>query len=491
MSVSTAYSVLDYSGNGSTTAFSVTWPFFDGTLIVSEIVNSTGVETVKVLNSDYTVTGGTDDDGLPATGTVTMAVAPASGRTLRIKRSTPFTQATAWAAFDAFPQKTAEGSFDKALLLAQELYAATALGLVDTPFSTYWDATGEVISNVGTPVADDDAATKEYVDDLVALFDDASISIGTVTTGAAGSSASASLTGTFPAYTLNLTIPRGNAGATGAGTGDLLAANNLSDVDSAATSRTNLGLGTGNSPQFTGVNIGSSDTTLTRVSPGVFAVAGVNVLTVAGGSLTGRLTSSNGATTGNSAMATATTQLGELEVRNNSTGAAMMAFHRVGVSAGYLGLDTDNVLKWGGWTNGANAYTIFHSGNNASAANFLANTASVGALTPNAVWSAAAPVTLTDAATISVDMSTFVNAVVTLGGNRTLGNPSNAKAGQSGIILIKQDATGSRTLAYSSNWYFPADTAPTLSTTANYVDKLFYFVESASIIHAELVQDSR
>jgi hypothetical protein len=40
-----------------------------------------------------------------------------------------------------------------------------------------------------------------------------SLAIGTVTTGAPGSSASASITGTAPSQTLNLTIPRGAAGA--------------------------------------------------------------------------------------------------------------------------------------------------------------------------------------------------------------------------------------------------------------------------------------
>ena len=42
------------------------------------------------------------------------------------------------------------------------------------------------------------------------------LSIGSVTTGAAGSKASASITGTSPNFKLNLTIPRGNTGATGA-----------------------------------------------------------------------------------------------------------------------------------------------------------------------------------------------------------------------------------------------------------------------------------
>jgi hypothetical protein len=104
-------------------------------------------------------------------------------------------------------------------------------------------------------------------------------------------------------------------------------------------------------------------------------------------------------------------------------------------------------------------------------------------------WSAAAIVALTDAATIALDMSTFVHASVTLGGNRTLGNPSNTKAGQSGVIKIVQDGTGSRTLAYSSNWKFAGGTAPTLTTTASAVDLLSYFVIDSTHIFATMIKD--
>lgn len=126
----------------------------------------------------------------------------------------------------------------------------------------------------------------------------------------------------------------------------------------------------------------------------------------------------------------------------------------------------------------------------ATAAQYQAATADK-VLAADDVWSAAAQATLTDGATITPDFNTGINFVVTLGGNRTLANPTNAKAGQSGVILVKQDGTGSRTLTWGSNWKWPAATAPTLSTTASRVDKVFYYCESSTIIHASCEKDSR
>jgi len=94
---------------------------------------------------------------------------------------------------------------------------------------------------------------------------------------------------------------------------------------------------------------------------------------------------------------------------------------------------------------------------------------------------------LVDGATITPDFADSNNFSVTLGGNRTLANPTNVVAGQSGCIWISQDGTGSRTLAYGSNWGFTDGTPPTLSTAASAVDCLVYAVESSTKITATLI----
>jgi hypothetical protein len=96
---------------------------------------------------------------------------------------------------------------------------------------------------------------------------------------------------------------------------------------------------------------------------------------------------------------------------------------------------------------------------------------------------------LTDGATITPDFNAANNYSLTIGGNRTLANPTNITAGQSGAIVITQDATGGRTLAYGSYWKFPGGTIPTLTTTASAVDVIVYYVESTTRIAATMLND--
>jgi len=102
--------------------------------------------------------------------------------------------------------------------------------------------------------------------------------------------------------------------------------------------------------------------------------------------------------------------------------------------------------------------------------------------------SAAGSITaLTDGAAISVNFASSNNFSVTLGGNRTLSNPTNVVAGQSGFIAVTQDGTGSRTLAYSSNWDFASGSAPTLTTTAGATDIIAYYARTTTSIVADVI----
>ena len=59
-------------------------------------------------------------------------------------------------------------------------------------------------------------------------------------------------------------------------------------------------------------------------------------------------------------------------------------------------------------------------------------------------------VSLTDGTSVAVNFSDGQNFSLTLAGNRTLENPTNCVAGQSGSVFVIQDGTGSRTLSYGS-----------------------------------------
>lgn len=108
-------------------------------------------------------------------------------------------------------------------------------------------------------------------------------------------------------------------------------------------------------------------------------------------------------------------------------------------------------------------------------------------LTPAGLYSASAPVALTSGATITPDGDNGFNFTLTIAHNATLANPSNFDVGRSGLIVITQDGTGSRTLAYGSNWKFPGG-APVLSTAVGAVDVLAYYVVTSSLIVATLTK---
>jgi hypothetical protein len=83
----------------------------------------------------------------------------------------------------------------------------------------------------------------------------------------------------------------------------------------------------------------------------------------------------------------------------------------------------------------------------------------------------------TDGATVTFDLSTSLHTV-TLGGNRTLAL-SNETVGQTFVIRLVQDGTGSRTVTWFTTIKWAGGVAPTLTTTLNKTDVFGFICTSA------------
>jgi len=125
---------------------------------------------------------------------------------------------------------------------------------------------------------------------------------------------------------------------------------------------------------------------------------------------------------------------------------------------------------------------IFQVSKNASAYEDVATLATAQTWTKSQNVSRVA---LTDAANIATDSSLGNVFSVTLGGNRTLDNPTNLVDGGTYSWIITQDGTGSRTLAYGTLFKWPGGSVPVLSTAASSVD-LITAVYNGTILTASI-----
>lgn len=123
----------------------------------------------------------------------------------------------------------------------------------------------------------------------------------------------------------------------------------------------------------------------------------------------------------------------------------------------------------------------------ATASQVWAGSSDAVVMTPKNAREALVPTALTSSATITPNFNAGQRFTLTLAHNATLANPTNAQVGDEGLIVITQDGTGSRTLAYDTNWIFPAGT-PTLQTGPSDEDVLCYSVVASGHIICSMIQ---
>jgi hypothetical protein len=88
------------------------------------------------------------------------------------------------------------------------------------------------------------------------------------------------------------------------------------------------------------------------------------------------------------------------------------------------------------------------------------------------------PFTANSSTAITLDLANGTVQIITLTGNATITMPT-ATAGKSFIIMLKQDATGSRSVTWSTVKY-AGGTAPTITATASRMDILSFFADGTN-----------
>lgn len=123
MTISSTLNRIAFACNGVTTAFPVSFPFHaQADLIVLEVVIATGVQTVKVNPTHYTISGTTDGLGHYSSGGTINAVAAPPGTVQWVAYRDPERkQAMDLTENNSLPAETVEAQFDYQTMLIQRV----------------------------------------------------------------------------------------------------------------------------------------------------------------------------------------------------------------------------------------------------------------------------------------------------------------------------------------------------------------------------------
>lgn len=181
MTVETGYSPAKATGNGSTTAFPYSFVCYNQSDLNVYITDTTtDVDTLQVLNTDYTVSLDSDYIG----GTVTFSTAPSATDRVTIAREVALYQTQDYRVAGRFPSESTERQLDNLTLGLQQVNEVTERSLV-LPIT----ATDGISLTLPLPVAgrafvwndDEDAivnSTYDFTDIEGAVSDELDIQVG-------------------------------------------------------------------------------------------------------------------------------------------------------------------------------------------------------------------------------------------------------------------------------------------------------------------------
>lgn len=340
MTVSSTTVKQSYSGNGSTSAFTYSFPINSTSELTVIIRSSTGTETTKTITTHYTVS----DTGSGGTVTFTSGNIPASGETVVLLRNTNLTQATDYVENDPFPAESHESALDKLTLQIQEVQEevdrSIKLSRTNTMTSTEFtvgstdraskvlafDSSGEisVTQELGTFRGNWAASTAYVIRDIIK---DTSTNNIFIVTEAHTSSGSQPLTtnANSAKYTLIVDAASATTSATNAASSATAAASSATTATTkaseAATSATNAA--TSETNAATSASTASTQATNAASSATSAASSATTATTKASEASTSATNAATSATSASTSASTATTKASE--AATSATNAASSA----------------------------------------------------------------------------------------------------------------------------------------------------------------------
>ena len=217
----TYYAQVSYTGDGSTTQYSITFSFIDSTHVKAFI---NGVETTA-----FTI----------SSSTLTFTSAPANSAIIRIERQTPITgRLVDFTDGSVLTESDLDKSADQNFYVAQEI-TDDSLSTMKIGADDKFDGQSKVIKDLANPVNDQDAVTKHYLENTwLSTSDKANI---TTVAGISG-------LGTLASNSANVTTVANNIASVNTVATDIskviTVANDLNEavaeIDTVATNITNV-----------------------------------------------------------------------------------------------------------------------------------------------------------------------------------------------------------------------------------------------------------
>ena len=144
-----SFAINNYTGNGSTTTFSVTFPYITQSHVQVRLDN-----VLKTLGVDYT---------FPTSSTIQFTNAPANSVNINFKRSS--NQSARLVDFQdgsTITESILDQDSNQMFYMSQEAIDSTA-GVMALDGDNKWDAQSRIIKNIASPVNDNDAVNKAFI----------------------------------------------------------------------------------------------------------------------------------------------------------------------------------------------------------------------------------------------------------------------------------------------------------------------------------------